>query len=1079
MKTEVMRLYLLCMCILAACPMYLWGQQNTKQVKGTVIDTDGHPLANATVQTAVSKRTVLTDDRGSFELMISEEDTLSISRVGYKSLTYVVENESDFRLVLEKADFVIEEVVVSTGYQELKPNEVNGSVTVVGREMLELQNGTNILERLNGVTNGLTFPKGKQNSNPQNELGITIRGYSTINGPLDPLVVLDNFVYEGDIDNINPNDVESITILKDAEATSIYGARGGNGVIVITTKKTNVLDKADVSVNSVWKVIEQPDLSSLQFMNNSDYIEVEEMLFKEGFFDNELTSFSAPPVTPIVFLLEQRRKETLSDEEYLKYRSFYINSDFRDQYKKAFFNNGVTHQLNANISGRTSFNSWVVSAGDYKSKNELSVPSNRTNFRLDNTFHLYDWVKFQVSGSYVNRKQQNGQISTLNELMRVGSRQLVPYMSFYSIEGEELPFYQTYSKSLLDTIGGGVLKDWLFYPLQEQNYRSSIANTTELIGNVGAEIKIVKNFKLGIYYQKQQQKTDVENLYQKESFHVRNMVNAFSQIDYTNKKVDYVVPFGDVLEQSYSIQTSESFRSQVDFKRYIKDHDILVMTGFEAREVQRKAKGSTYYGYNEDPLSVIPVDYVNQFVTLPFGRYQSIGGSPIIRPSNINRFVSLYGNFYYAYKGRYSVSGNIRRDGSNIYGVSTNDKWKPLWSIGMGYDLIKEGFMKRSVFKKMKFKSTIGYSGNVDLSRSALPIAAYSNNSIALGGYPFVRITTLNNPSLKWEEVRQYNFGAELELSSLPLSITFEYYTKYGTDLYGLSEYDYTTGGVSPTIVRNVAAMRGKGIDLEINNRFLREHFSWTTSIIYNYNISKTSDYYDPSNVNDVYKLVNSNGSQITPIVGFPLYSLAAFRWKGLDEEGNPQGLINGSISTDYVTMQNISAVEGIEGGSIRYIGSALPTHFGSWMNDFKYKNWSLNFNMTFKLGYYFRRPSISYSALVNYGAGHSDFSNRWQKDEDNTNVPSFKYPLEEQGRDSFYLSSDVLIESASHIRLQFINLMYDLTTSIKGINKCRLFLNSSNLGVVWKASKHIQDPEYPNGIPPQRSFAFGITVTL
>src|SRR5690606_16060865 len=251
--------------------------------------------------------------------------------------------------------------------------------------------------------------------------------------------------------------------------------------------------------------------------------------------------------------------------------------------------------------------------------------------------------------------------------------------------------------------------------------------------------------------------------------------------------VQYNIPDGDILATSQETKTSESFRAQLDFKRGIADHDLMVMTGFEARQVKQDGSGVTYYGYIEDPLSTVPVDFVGQYVTLPLGRYNGIGGAPILRPTVVNRFVSLYGNFHYAFRKRYSVSGNIRRDGSNIYGVSTNDKWKPLWSPGAGYDLAKEQFMEQSVFKLLKLRATLGYSGNVDLSRSALPIAVYSNNPSAVGGHPFARITTLNNPSLKWEEIRQFNVGVDFDLGRLPFSGTIEYYTKYGSDLYGLS----------------------------------------------------------------------------------------------------------------------------------------------------------------------------------------------------------------------------------------------------------------------------------------------------
>lgn len=1068
--------------LLAVCLFWLIdlsAQERPFKIKGRV-HASGEALSDATVRALAQNVTTKTDISGYFELTLTKTDTLLISTVGYIPQKVPVDRRPGLvDIALSPEIEELQEVLVSTGYQQLKANEINGSVSVIDNDMLQKQVGLNILDRLNGVANGLAFPVGKDNPNPQNRLGIAIRGYGTINGPLDPLVVLDNFVYEGDIDNINPNDVESITLLKDAEATSIYGARGGNGVIVITTKKGKASGRTDIALQSNWIVQEVPDLSAMPIMSNADYIEVEEMLFAAGHFDSDLTGFSAPPVTPMVDLMEQRRAGRLSEADYLKYRDFYLGSDIRKQYTGTFHTPGVTAQSGVNISSRTGPASWILGVNHDRARSELGQRSNRTNIRLSNTVQIKDWLKVQFSGAFADRTQQGRSIPTLSDLMRVGTRQTVPYMSLYGLEGEDVPFYQTYSRTLLDTLGGGLLKDWNYYPIREQQYTDLGVRTTELIGNIGAEVSVTKGLNLGLYYQKQQQKAGTENHYGKESFYARNTINSFSRIQHATGTVQYIIPDGDILATSQETKTSESFRAQLDFKRGIADHDLMVMTGFEARQVKQDGSGVTYYGYIEDPLSTVPVDFVGQYVTLPLGRYNGIGGAPILRPTVVNRFVSLYGNFHYAFRKRYSVSGNIRRDGSNIYGVSTNDKWKPLWSLGAGYDLAKEQFMEQSVFKLLKLRATLGYSGNVDLSRSALPIAVYSNNPSAVGGHPFARITTLNNPSLKWEEIRQFNVGVDFDLGRLPFSGTIEYYTKYGSDLYGLSDYDYTTWGVLAAITRNVAEMRGEGIDLQLRSRYAKGRFSWMSSMIYNYNLGKTSRYYDPSNVSDLHKLVTSNGSRITPVVGYPLYALAAYRWHGLDHEGNPQGYLDGEVSSDYSAIMNASISDGAESGSIRYLGSALPTHFGSWMNEFSYGNWSVSLNFTYKLGYYFRRPSISYTALVNQGIGHPDYRNRWQKEGDNTQVPSFLYPLTEQQRDGFYLSSDALVENGSHIRLQFVNVVYDVPKIIPGINRASLFINSSNLGIVWRANKKGLDPDYPNGMPPQRTLSLGVRVNF
>ena len=179
-------------------------------------------------------------------------------------------------------------VTVSTGYEDIPKERATGSFAKINNATLNQQTGTNILKRLDGVTSGLQFTVGKSNTNPQNKTNITIRGLSTINGPLDPLIVLDGFIYEGDINNINPNDIDNVTVLKDAVATSIWGARAGNGVIVISTKKGKYNQKLQIGFTSTVIVNSKPDLDYLPQMATSDYIDVEQFLFGKGYFNTRI-----------------------------------------------------------------------------------------------------------------------------------------------------------------------------------------------------------------------------------------------------------------------------------------------------------------------------------------------------------------------------------------------------------------------------------------------------------------------------------------------------------------------------------------------------------------------------------------------------------------------------------------------------------------------------------------------------------------------------------------------------------------------------------------------------------------------
>src|SRR5690242_20105044 len=195
----------------------------TKMISGKVLSAGGDQyLPGATVRALKNNIAVRADESGSFTILVDRlPDTLQVSHVGFHSANIpVLQYGNGLMITLQPLSSTLEPVLINTGYQEMKPNEVNGAVTVIDNKTLNRQTGTNILDRLKNVTSGVAFNEGYGNSNAQNKTGISVRGLSTINGPLDPLIVLDNFIYEGDIKNINPNDIESITILKDAAAAS-------------------------------------------------------------------------------------------------------------------------------------------------------------------------------------------------------------------------------------------------------------------------------------------------------------------------------------------------------------------------------------------------------------------------------------------------------------------------------------------------------------------------------------------------------------------------------------------------------------------------------------------------------------------------------------------------------------------------------------------------------------------------------------------------------------------------------------------------------------------------------------------
>src|SRR5258705_1410692 len=338
---------------------------NSIDVRGRVTNEKGEAIAGATVTIKGTNKLTTTNENGEFFLeKIDENATLRFTSVNIEPYEISV-NGRTYLTINAKTKITTGEAVVveaNTGYQKVEPNKINGSVVVIDNKTLNQQTGPNILQRLDGITSGLYFNVGKNINISQGTTNISIRGLSTINGPLDPLVVMDNFPYEGDINNINPNDVENITVLKDASATSIWGARAGNGVIVITTKRGKFNQKLSIGFNSNLIVTKKTDLFSLPQMSIPDYIDVEELIFKKGYFDAQINSLSSYylALPPAVEVFLKRRNRLISASDSTRQIDALKRIDSREQYDKYFNHHAVLQQYSLNIKGGSDNHNWVV-----------------------------------------------------------------------------------------------------------------------------------------------------------------------------------------------------------------------------------------------------------------------------------------------------------------------------------------------------------------------------------------------------------------------------------------------------------------------------------------------------------------------------------------------------------------------------------------------------------------------------------------------------------------------------------------------------------------------------------------------
>jgi TonB-linked SusC/RagA family outer membrane protein len=1042
------------------------------KIKGKVMSAKTkQPLQGALIRLKGSEIKASSDEHGLFEIKtLRKENTLSISFIGYQSTdlnVMAVVDSPQLNILLHESTTVLNEVIVSTGYQTLPKERATGSFSQLDNKRLNEQVGTNILDRLPAIANSYAVTSPRTNPNGY----ITVRGFSTLTGPRNPLIIIDNFPYEGDINNLNPNDVENITFLKDAAASSIWGTRAGNGVIVITTKKGKLNQPAKVEFSSNISVLDKPDLFANRNISGSDYIDVEKILFANKYRFSDTASLSHPSFSPVYEILFREAKGTISNTVANQQIDALRSRDVRNDFMRYIYQNGFSQQHAINVKGGSANITWLISGGYDRNINQLNEKYDRLNLRTENTYKLSDRIQFSAGLYYTQSKSLSGKPSYGS--ISNGNVVIPPYSMLADESGSTLPIFKR-RQSYIETAGGGKLLDWNYYPLEDYKHSVNSAAIQDLLATAGIWCKVTDGLTADVKYQYERQNNKNRLAQDAQSYYARDLINNFSQINATTGTVTHKVPNGGILDLTDNTMQAYNFRGQLNYNRTFSDHGISLLAGSEIR--QKKADINTYrtYGLNDDLLTIVPVDFANPYTQYTTGNNAFIPNTANFEKTMI-RYLSVFGNVAYTYKSKYIFSASARRDASNTFGVATNDKWTPLWSGGFSWNISNEKFYKFDFIPYLKIRTTYGYSGNVDPSKTAVTTIKYSSTS----PYTLTPITDVDkfyNPDLRWEKVGMFNIGADFRFIGNRVSGSIEYFSKKSTDLYGTVPLDLTVGLRTPTITKNAAEIKGDGIDVEMNSENLKGIVKWSTNLnlsVYNDKVTKS---YTPSHVGN-----NFVGGGLLALEGKPLYSLFAYKWMGLNPaNGNPIGYINGHASENYSAITGDST----QLSDLIYKGSLIPTLYGSMGNTVRWKNISLTARVSYAFGHYFRKESVNYSGLVSSGIGHSDFALRWKNpgDESTTSVPSWLYPLN-SNRDAFYQYSELLVLKADNIRLQYLNVAYDLNNRYckqLGISGIKFFCTVSNLGIIWRANKENLDPDYPNNFSqPSRTISFGINAGL
>ncbi len=1033
-----------------------------KTISGQVFDTTGNPISGVSISQPNTEATIVTNEQGIFQLQGVLPLRVIISHVGYISQAVVIADSMNNWVYLKEENKSLEPIAVySSGYQKIAPEQATGAYDYIENSLLDRSVTTDVLSKLDGIASGVLF-------NPvigsNNNASITIGGRSTIFSNPNPLIVLDNFPFSGNIYDINPNDIESITVLKDAAAASIWGVQAGNGVIVITSKHGQLNRKPKVSFNTSLTVGGKPNLWAIPQVNSNDYINLQEYLYNQGYFDFYLQLQPYWKETPVVDLLDSVTRGLVNMDYAQGKINQFRNLDGRYQQSKYLYRASLNQQYALNVQGGTRNDAYFASIGyDNNTLNAVGSGYTRYTGNVLNTLHLaHDkvWVTVNVTGT----------ASRATEMAYPYSPNY-PYEQIADAKGNALPVYPQYRVAYTDTVGEGLLHNWGFYPLNERHGGYS-NQTNNAKFDLSIKYKIIPGLSITAMGEYQTGASDKNWNYGANSYYVRSLQNLYSVINYVGQTVSSPIPAGGIdryFDSTYNISYG---RLQLDFNKVWGPHRLDMLAGTEANE------DNAYWANNQDYGVGTGDNNVNYTINYPM---LTGGDAPI--PSvagytnTTTRYRSFYGNASYGYREKYHITVSARRDEANIFGADANHRGVPLGSVGVMWDLDKEQFYP-AYLPHVRLQLTDGYNGNTFNSLTAYTTGEVSGDiGNGVFGLPYSQINNAPNPNLTWEKVHIYNLGTEISSRNNRIIASLDLFVKYGLDLIGNTPTAPQTGATQFT--GNNASTATKGVDLTLHTVNLKGKLSWTTDFLWSYAKDIVTNFKEQQQL----LALNIFANYTDPLHGYPYEAVFSFPFRGLDSAGNPIGMLNGKPSENYVSILNSTNTN-----NLPYNGTYIPTVFGAIRNTIVYKHWELSANIKFKLGYSFRRGGLNYQNLFAGGyTNQPEYDKRWQKpgDERFTNVPSMVYP-DNGSRDEFYNLSSILVDKADQVRWQDIRLSY--TMAPKNQKKfpfasLQIYSYINNIGILWRANKDHIDPDTMSfgeyGLPVTMSFSVGIRCSL
>lgn len=1033
------------------------------QIKGTVISaSDNEPLPGATVLAPNGQGTA-TDINGQFTLKVEPGTLLTISYVGYES---VKTPAVDGMVVKMKENNVLDEVMV-VAYGTAKKAAFTGSAVTVDAATLEQAPVTNVLSALNGKMPGAQMysQTGAPGAGPTS---IAIRGFGSLEASMQPLIVLDGVPFGGSVRDINTNDVESITVLKDAASTALYGARGANGVIMITTKKAKNDSRGQVTLDASWGVNTRATQDYNTIKDPKQYYEfyykslynyaVANGLNDERawiYANNNIINNSTMGLKYQVYNVPQGEmfigsngvlnpNATLGNWTTYQGKQYYLTPD---NWLDETYSSSLRQEYNLSVSNSSDRTNFFASVG-YLDNEGIIENTSYTRFsgRLSADTKVKSWLKAGASASYVHYKTNSmsgdGSSSLTTNPLAAATR-IAPIYPMY-IRDEQgnimhtddgltrYDFGQTTSAPGLGRPQGGVSG---MNGMSDVLYNVNRINGNTVNANGFLEIRFLNDFKF----------TTNNSVY----------VDEYRYNYVGNPYFGGASGAGGSVTVRHYRNTEYTFQQLLEWNKSIGLHNISALAGHE----NSWSKGT----------------YLSADRTMLFSPSNPELAGAVVDGS-MNSYTSSYNNEGYIIRGMYDYDnryfGNAyyRRDASSRF--HPDHRWGNFWAVGAAWLMSNEDWFDVSWVDALKIKASYGEVGNDGIGNYR-----YTNTYTVqnVGGQPsLVASSVKGNPNITWEKTGSFNAGVEFSLFGDRLAGTVEgYYAKTSDMLY---QRPLAASSGFSNIYENYGDVANYGVDIDLRGTLIvTRDFSWDLSL----NMSHVK--------NKVLKLPETNRTSYVDghwgnasggffiAEGLPLYTYYSAKYAGVDAEtGVPMFWGKGKDENgNEIWIKKTS--KQITQNDYQLNGSAIPKLSGGFSTSFRYKDFDLNASFTYQIGGKISDGSYSsYMATpqstTRGGAIHTDWLKAWTPENPNTDVPRWQFG------DDFSTSSDRFLTNASYLNFQNLNLGYSLPSKVADklfLQKLRVYVSCENVWL-WSKRKGFDPRTYALGVDSSHALSGG-----